>query len=102
MIQLQTRIGAAKITNITIQILKAGAIRQTLGINANKILVWNSAGRRLYPSLKAAQDDGFVVWEFGPNSEAAHFLDEMLRKDGETGYSDDLLLIMWEGLEFAR
>jgi hypothetical protein len=94
---LLDRISRAGISKYSVIRLKPGALEAQLGEKAGedkKILVWNSAGRQLYPSILAAQADGFVVWEFYPNSKAAQLLDEMLKSDG--GYSDELLLIFWD------
>jgi hypothetical protein len=99
--QLLGRISDAQITKFHITSLESGTFREVVGFDEKRLLAWNSAGRRLYSSVEEAQKDGYAVWEFGPDSEAVRMLDEIMRKEGERGYSDDLLLILWDGLEFA-
>ncbi len=98
---LQNRIRDAGITRVHIGNLEHGTLRSALGIGGEnkKLLAWNSAGRSLFFSIDAAQNEGFLVWEFSPDSEAARFLDAQLKEQGvEGGYSDDLLYVLWDGL----
>jgi hypothetical protein len=96
---LHLRIKNAGITKIHIVNLKKGTLRNTMGIDSSKLLVWNGAGRRLFSTMTDAHSSGFVVWEFNPGSLAEKELDEQLKLAGKR-YSDDLLYIMWDGLEF--
>ena len=101
LLQLQNRIRDAGITKLHIGNLDSGTMRKALGIPSDikKLLAWNRAGRRLFSSIEAAQKEGFVVWDFNPDSEAARFLDARLKEQGvESGYSDDLLYVLWDGL----
>jgi hypothetical protein len=96
--RLLDRISKAGIAKFHITSLESGSLGSIAGgrITEKKMLVWNSAGRRLYSTVAAAQADGFVVWEFYPDSKAADLLKETMKNEG--GYNDDLLLIFWDGL----
>lgn len=97
--RLQDRIRAANIDKVYIALLNKGTLYRTLGIKNKKLLAWNSAGRRLYASIQSAREDGFFVWQFAPSSAVVGVLDERLKAEGKTGYSDDLLYIMVDGIE---
>lgn len=96
--RLLDRISKAGITKFHVTSLESGTMGNIAGgrLTEKKMLVLNNAGRRLYSTVAAAQDDGFVVWEFYPDSKAANLLRETMKSDG--GYNDDLLLIFWDGL----
>lgn len=79
--------------------LRKGGLQDVIKTTEKRILVWNDAARRIYPSISAAQSDGFAVMEFYEKSKAAALIDEKLKSDGlKDGYSPELLLVFWEGL----
>jgi len=91
---LKDKISRAGIAKYRISSLKSGAMRDLVGDTKLKgLVVWNGAGRRLYPSIAAAQADGFAVLDAGP-AFLALGLDEELKQYG--GYSDDFLVIYLE------
>jgi hypothetical protein len=96
--RLLHRISKVGIAKFHIKSLESGTMGNIAGgrLTAKKILVWNNAGRRLYSTVSAAQDDGFMVWKFYPDSKAANLLKETMKNEG--GYNDDLLLIFWDGI----
>ena len=81
---------------------KKGALKKIMGANIKKIIVMNSAGKNLYNSSSWFRDNSFAQWEFNPYvSKAVDGLKKLCEaRETSEEYQDDILYILWDGLEF--
>ena len=104
---LLAKISHAGIKNFYIAPLQPGTLQDVLGAAAQgadfsrmkKLMAWNSVGRRLYPSINMAEADGFLVWDIpADDSDMVKVLNDTFLKN-QMRYKDDLLVILWDGLQ---
>lgn len=101
--QVTEKISDAKIKKFYIFNYKKGALKKILGLDVTKIIVMNSAGKKLFRNSSWFKDNSFARWEFNPDSlMATDALETLCRnRDCSEGYNDDILYILWDGLELS-